>query len=559
MLYVLLTCISTYCRAVPARQSAFSVRQSDGDVLTLRLMGDESFHYLATEEGMPVIEEDGSYYYANIIDSQLTSSGIMVHGTHRRTIQELCWIEKKATTCMSAFSREWENRRARRQGFREVIPNGRRTRGTGERNRYVGKKRGLVLLVNFSDKSMWSATASHDFYNMFNQIGYSVNNSMGSVHDYFYAQSYGMFDLSFDVIGPLTLSHAMRYYGSNDSYGDDKYAATMVAEACNLADASVDFSDYDWDGDGVVDQVYVIYAGYGEHAGAPSYTIWPHEYSLSAASKYGDGQGAIYLDGMKIDRYATSCELRGASGLVMDGIGTACHEFSHCLGLNDVYDTSYSGGFGMGHWDLMDAGSFNGITGHGECPAGYTAYERWVAGWLDFTELSEPCEIENMEPLNDKPMAYVIRNDAYPDEFFVLENHACRDWYSYVNKYAGISHGLIIYHIDYDEKAWSNNTINKIATHQRLSIVTADNDYGFYVMSSGIYSPSQAEYAGDPFPGSHRNTALTPTTHTHVGGKYFQRNSEWSYLLNWELRFIEEKNDGTISFRYEKIPQTASR
>lgn len=126
----------------------------------------------------------------------------------------------------------------------------------------------------------------------------------------------------------------------------------MIIEACQLVDDKVNFKDYDWDGDGEVDQVFVIYAGYGEHAGAPSNTIWPHESSL--------GNRSIMLDGVRINTYACSSELNGNSGQVMAGIGTPCHEFSHCLGFPDLYDTDYSGAFGMSYWDVMNSGSHSG-------------------------------------------------------------------------------------------------------------------------------------------------------------------------------------------------------
>ncbi len=221
---------------------------------------------------------------------------------------------------------------------------------------YIGEKRGLVILVNFADLAMVSETAQADFDAQFNEEGYSKSGHVGSVSDYFYEQSYEQFRLRFDVVGPITVSQDMAYYGGNDG-GSDQAVCTLVIEACKMVDELVDFSDYDWDGDNEVDQVFLIYAGYGENfTGVSEDAIWPHEWDLSSGKSYGDGTGALTLDGVKIDTYAMSCELYGKSGDQMDGIGMACHEFAHCLGYPDFYDTSYKGGWGMQAGDLMDSG-----------------------------------------------------------------------------------------------------------------------------------------------------------------------------------------------------------
>ena len=223
----------------------------------------------------------------------------------------------------------------------------------------------------------------------------------------------------------------------------------MVIEACKKADSSVNFADYDWDGDGYVDQVYVVYAGKGEADGGASTTIWPHEWSLSSASYYGDGSGTLTLDGVKIDTYACGGELNGSTGTIA-GIGTMCHEFSHCLGYPDFYDTDYSGGQGMGEWDLMDSGSYNGKWngGHSDWPemnagyepAGYTAFERWCAGWIEPIVLSDPQKITNMKPMGgtqeggivDHGDAYVIympgSKKTIEGEYYMLENRQQAGW-----------------------------------------------------------------------------------------------------------------------------------
>ena len=347
----------------------------------------------------------------------------------------------------------------------------------------------------------------------------------GSVHDYFYDQSYGLFDLEFDVVGPYTLSHNMAYYGENNSKGDDKRAATMVAEACRLADKDVDFARYDWDGDNEVDQVYVIYAGYSEASGAPPSTVWPHEWDLESATSIRDGNGAIELDGVDINTYACSNELQGTRGSRISGIGTACHEFSHCLGLPDMYDTTGKA-FGMDCWDLLDYGCYNNDE---YTPAPFTSYERMFCGWLTPIVLTGPATVEGLAPITLAPVAFIIYNKANPNEFYMLENHQKQGWDSY-----SYGHGLLVIHVDYDEDAWYDNSVNDVASHQRMTIIPADN------------SLSGRNLAGDPFPGTSNNTSLTNTT--QPAATLYNMNSDGQKLLSCPITNIQESAAGLISF-----------
>lgn len=512
--------------AVPSRRTPFFVPLSDGTSMQVVLVGDESFHYLASfADGTPVVEnEDGTYCLAP---------------------------EQKAS-----IESTWKERLAKRNAGRFLKAKKMTTRAFGHPSSICGKKKGLVILVNFPKLTMKAANTQEAWDRAFNQVGYKENNSVGSVHDYFYDQSYGQFDLDFDVIGPVTVAKTYDSYGKNDSNGNDKGAASMVIEACKLADKlGINFADYDWDGDGYVEQVFCIYAGYGEHAGASSNTIWPHEFELSSAKECGDGSGTLTLDNVKIDTYAVSCELNGTIGSTMSGIGTACHEFAHCLGLPDTYDTSYSGGYGMGHWDLLDAGSYNGPAGQGEVPAGFTAYERNFAGWLTYTELSSPCTVTDMPCIADKPVAYIIYNNNNRNEYFILENRQSTKWYKYANVNTGVS-GMLAYHIDHDQTAWENNEVNNNAKHQRMSIIPAGRDFGDYDSSSGqYYAPTKALAQSQLFPGSKNVTTLDNTSHADCGGKLFNRNTDGTYYMNKPITNIKMAS-GLISFDFMGGTQT---
>jgi M6 family metalloprotease-like protein len=333
------------------------------------------------------------------------------------------------------------------------------------------------------------------------------------------------------------VSQNASYYGSNDSQGNDKYAGKMVIEALKLADSEVNYKDYDWNDDDEVDQVYLVYAGKGEADGGASNTIWPHAYTLDEAKGIGDGDGAQTLDGVRIDSYACGAELNGSSGKIA-GIGTMCHEFSHCLGYPDFYDTDYSGGQGMFQWDLMDSGSYNG---DGYLPAGYTSYERWVAGWLMPKELSTTMTVNNMKSLQDGGESYVIYNQGNRNEFYLLENRQQTSWD------AGIpGKGLLILHVDYDADAWRYNIPNDDLNHQRMTWVAADNKYQ-YTVYNGERSYTEEGAKNDPFPYGSVNAFNKNTT---PAAKFYNKNSDGTKYMDSSVEEITQNSDGTVSFKF---------
>lgn len=524
--------------AVPAKRVKRQVQQPDGSVLTVMLRGDENFHYTSTEDGQPLVQRaDGAYCYATLdSNGKLTASAQVAHDVESRGAAELSFLNyytaesQKVRSLGMERAKQRNARRMARLANRGVVDaSGKPVRRVmagatgGEGIGVTGKRKGLVILVNFKDKKMQSKHTQAEWNDYFNKVGYNKYGNNGSVHDYFYAQSYGKLDLEFDVIGPVTVSKNMASYGANDAQGNDIDPAGMIKEACELAYAKekMDMSQYDWDGDGAVDQVYVIYAGYGEAAGGDANTIWPHEWDIQG------GGYSLVLGGQRIRTYACSSELNGGSGTYISGIGTACHEFSHCMGIPDFYDTAGGGCFGMDAWDLMDYGSYGG---DGYEPTGYNTYEKWVSGWIEPTILTEPCYIKNMKPLSDAPEACVVFNEANKNEYYIFENRQLKG-----TDVALPNHGMLVIHVDYDQKVWFDNEVNNTSNHQRFTVVPADNKLTSETVS------------GDTYPGTTKSTELTDTS--KPAATLFNANSDGRKFLGKPVTEITEK-DGLISFTF---------
>lgn len=528
--------------AVPARRVQHVITQPDGTRLTITLQGDEHFHYFTTTDGVPVIRTaDGGFRYAQLQGTALKASTLVAHEATQRTSDELSFIsnsnlngETLSSLRTMRLANTTKSQPLKQRGRQRLSRAASATDGTTSQlpANITGQHRGLVVLVNFKDEKMQPAHTRQAFDDQFNLVGYNKNGNAGSVHDYFLAQSYGQLDVTFDVVGPVTVSKNMASYGGNDSNGEDKDPAGMVYEAIKLAkqqNPSLNFKNYDWNNDGEVDQVYLIYAGYGEASdedGSLANTIWPHEWQLSAAN-YN-----LSYDGVTIDTYGCSSELLGNESypVQMDGIGSACHEFSHCLGLPDLYDTSGSSNpaFGMDSWSLMDYGCYGD---DGYKPSGYTSYERWMSGWLTPKRLTEGTSITNMAALTDSPEAYIIYNDNYPNEYYLLENRQQTGSDLMLE-----GHGLLVLHIDYDEDAWYNNEVNNVKSHQRCSIIAADNKLSSYNLS------------GDPFPGTSHKTELTDTS--RPAASLFHTNAAGTKKMGKPLTNITESATGLISFDF---------
>ena len=499
-----LLCLVLSVWAVPAKRGVWcSLSLVDGTEVKAQLVGDEFLHYYVSEDGTKYVQDEST-------------------GLYRKMTDEVTAQRRAAV------------RRAQAQGRQK-----RMLRKAQASNVFQGTKKGLIILVQFTDSKFKSGHDLALYKRIANDANYSDNNFKGSIKDYFKAQSHGMFELDFDVVGICQLQHPYAYYGKNNSQKEDVKPGEMVAEACLWAhEHGINFSKYDWNGDGEVDQVFVLYAGHGEASYKDANTIWPHMYYLSA-SDYGK---SLSLDGVTVDTYACSSELNGDGNL--DGIGTFCHEFSHCMGFPDLYDTSYAGWFGMGDFDLMCSGSYNG---DGICPAGYSAYEKAQCGWLtlkDMTNIEQETSIVGVQPMSADGDAYIIKNKGHEDEYYILENRQKTGWDSYLP-----ASGLMITHVDYDADIWDWNMPNTSGKYEDANGNTKTNDHQRLTIFRAGKSTDEYGDASDLYPyGS--NNSLTKTS--SPASTLYNTNSDGSKCMHVAITDIAIAADGTASFTLSK-------
>lgn len=502
LLIAFVTFFSHSAYAVKAYPGPIRVEQPDGSVITIFKHGDEFLNWTTSGNRLVKQGPDGFYYLA-----EFNAEGTVV-ATGTRVGEELLLQDastitppavalERARRLREEFARNFSVRTDVSLLQRDLLPG---VKGPA-RSIAMGQKRFLVILVQFKDLYFAIESPENMFFNLLNQNGYSANDATGSVRDYFYENSSGMFDPLFDVIGPVTLSNEVAYYGANKADGENDFnrAREMVVEAVRLADneLGVDFSQYDNDGDGVIDNIFIYFAGYNEAEGGPDHTIWPHAWTT--------GDKSIIVDGVQTNSYACTSELRGASGSTMAGIGTYCHEFGHVIGLPDFYDTDgieNGEARGLGPFSLMSEGNYNHA---GRTPPYLTTVERILVGWRQ----NEIQEFDNegeyrLDPVSgNHAFAVPTSND---NEFFIYEYRQRTGWDMFIP-----SSGLLIFHIDMSEnivggmtaaKRWQNGDgINAYASHQCCDLIEA------------VYPESSITHNNQvPFPGKTNNRFFTDTS-----------------------------------------------
>lgn len=501
--------IASICDAGPARPGTMTFTQPDGTTFLARAKGDEFMKIITTSDGNAILKDsDGWWYYATYdSNGQKISSGYRVG----KDVPSQILSASSLIPYDILVQRAYDKRNIAGSVERKSALAGMKTLGTPSSDETVQEttaKHGLVILAQYADVKFQHSR--QDFINLLTQEGYDVDGGTGCAMEYFNNQFNGMFDFEFHVSEIVTLNGVRAYYGENDYSGNDKKPAEMIVEACRLADADVDFSIYDDNNDGYVDNVFVFFAGEDE-ADNPESTecIWSHSWYITS----GAGLIPLVLDGKTIDQYACASELTSGKG--MTGIGTFCHEFSHTLGLPDFYDTDYeaSGGWAPGLWrttSLMDGGNANN---NGNTPPYYNALEREITG------ISQPIVINSngtyvLEPIHDSGKYYRLETDN-ADEYYLFECRANEGWDEHIG-----GNGMLVYHIDRTSpNDWLYNTVNVRPTHQNVDLIEADARVN--VLNESSYSEMVSNITGIFFPFKDINSL---TAESSPGLKFWSGN-----------------------------------
>ncbi len=520
LLSILAVLISFSALSGPAKKGPVILMQPDGTTFSAKIRGDEFMKIVTTSDGNAIIQdEDGWWCYA-IYDEKGRKTG---SGHHVGEDAPAGIISGSRHIPYGKLGEKAKKKRAALpEGDEPIIGRIMKQRGISTKSSGNEKitKHGLIILAQFKDVSF--TYTREDFVNMLTRSGYSSNGATGSAKEYFDSQFDGMFEFSFDVSPIVTLPSNMAFYGKNNSDDSDSAPEQMVIDACNLADNEIDFSLYDDDGDGEVDNVFIFFAGGDEAEGAGDDCIWSHAwYIYSGAGK------ELTLDGKKIDRYACTAELSrsytSASSFreTLAGIGTFCHEYFHTFDIPDMYDSDYegSGGTAAGLWSstsLMDAGNQNN---QGNTPPNLNAIEREILG------ISSPTVIDRNGGYSLKPIhldgGYYRLNTDNKDEYYLLECRSEEGW----DKYCGGS-GLLVYHIDKSDRTaghsdgygenttasarWNiYNEVNARPDHQCADLIEADGRTdGFSAEEEEAFYLSRQNIRGIFFPGSSTNSLL---------------------------------------------------
>ena len=500
---------------IPAKPGILNAQQPDGSVVEIYLQGNENSHLAYSVDNYLLTTDDEGYYvFADVNEEgEIIPTKFRDINLSNRSAGTGLEIEKYKAKYSNIKSLNIQERTKVKREGPGLYPS---------RFPITGEQKSLVILVDFPDKKFSLENPNQYYTRMLNEEGFSDQDATGSARDYFISNSSGLFIPEFEVYGPVTLPNNYSYYGANDWMGNDLRPEQMVIDACNLLDEEIDFSEFDRNGDSIIDNVYLFYAGFGEADGGGVNTVWPHSWDLSNASRL-----PYLYDGVRLDHYACSNEMQNRKRLT-DGIGTFCHEFCHVLGLPDLYATSYTNAFTPGSWDLLDSGSYNN---NSRTPPNLSSFERYALDWMS-PRIIEAGNVE-LEPIDISNTAVIITTEN-ENEYFLIENRQQQGFDTFIP-----GHGMLAWHVDYNFRIWMNNSVNNSASHQYIDLLEADN------------TRTAQSRSGDAFPGTENVTELNSQTSP---GLVSWRGEE----IPWGIYGIEESEDGKIKFNVKNLEDNAN-
>ena len=496
--------------AAKAHTALTTITQSDGSQLTIRLHGDEHFSWYSTADDVLLVQVGSNYYVAQVEeDGTLKATPQLAHNAGERgTVEEQVINNQNKEKFLNLLNAEPQ---ALAKPIGTVTP---------AYFPHKGSPKALVILVEFQDVKFKTsdpvATFTHYLKGAKGEVAPEANNAYvtkgmvnyGSVSQYFNDMSKGQFTPQFDIVGPVTVSNNSAYYGGNFGNSTDTNFAKMIAEACKGVSTKVNFADYDQNNDGYVDLVYIIYAGYSESfSGNSSDCLWPKS---GTNNFYEPGtNNLLMLDGKQICRYGINNELNATPSdwidgkPLLNGIGLFCHEFSHTMGLPDLYptvETSRVDNQNPEYWDLMDGGEY---TYNGYFPTPYSPWEMDVMGWTTPIELGDEAKQVSLNSYASDRTAYKINGEN--NEYLLIQNIQTDGWWGGITK-AFKTTGMLVWRIDYPYDVVSlGNRLNNEIGKPNVMIVPAD---GYVISEYNVTDDdeSKAKYKAslkaDPFPGA---------------------------------------------------------
>lgn len=410
-----------------------------------------------------------------------------------------------------------------------------------------------VVLVNFKDAEFKIKKPKEAFDQLFNSdtqadLGNGNRRNYGSVAKYFRDMSNGAFTPKFKVYDPVTVDQPETYYGGKrENDNNDENPWQLVKDALKLVEDQVtedDIKSFCSDGK-TIDCVYIVYAGLGQNDGGHGTTVWANCSTTGGAT----------LGGKEVRWYTMSGELspwkiKDGTIPAVNGLGVICHEFSHSLGLPDMYPTAksaYLDNQEMEYWDLMDGGEY---TYNGFCPTAYTAFEKEQMGWpVDIKTLDSDVSVTMTTSTEQGGTAYKIVNPENDKEYLMLEYIQRKGW----NKHL-FGNGLLVYHVCLpSETLYLGTHLNNDAHgYPGMAVVPADG-----ACLSSYIEANKKDYInslyGDLFPGTGnlQGQNVTELSDTNKQPNFCWYNATKTEKLNTNKAIKNIKYDnGVLTFDY---------
>ncbi|RCW29047.1 M6 family metalloprotease-like protein/predicted secreted protein (Por secretion system target) [Marinilabilia salmonicolor] len=492
------------------------IRQPDGSVLTIRQHGDEWYNWTTTTDGFRIVRnKKGIFEYATQLKSgEIAASGIKASNPDKRATTEINFLSGTPRNIGVSRENYLKKRSSKYSGALKSSIMSTYFPTTGSPNL-------LLILVNFADTSPSYLQSSFDDF--MNLPGY---NGTGSFKDYYEEVSGGNLSITTTVTDWVTVP------GSHDYYGPEAKWSEFALHAIKAAsEQGIDFSQFDNDGDGVVEGIAIIHQGPGQEVTGNENDIWSHSYSFSSA---GIGTTERTLNGVVVDQYTVQPELRSPDGQ-MNTIGVMCHEFGHNLGLPDFYDINEDTDGqhdGTGRWDIMAGGTYNGFP-YGASPAHHNPFSKADLDWVDVTVIESPQSV-SLEPVISSRQVLRV-NSPVENEYLLIENRRKTGFDSHL-----YSEGMLVYHADG----------NLIADRRYSNTINIDHHQGFYPIAANHIIND----ASCPFPGTANVTELTDTSDpamTTWSGEGFNRSitgiTQVSETIHFDFMSFQDGSPLTFS------------